>query len=396
MTYWSGVQDERITKTLHGDPAGVIHEDIAQGKVHGTLYYKKPITTTRAVLIVHGFSGNRYGLGVLATRLAAYSFFCLSIDLPGHFLNPNGFTIGEVCDTINEGVLLLRRRYNMRTIAVLGHSIGAVSTLFASAGYDSNVERDIYTIWEEMRWLLEREKDLLDSNAHDVMRVQEEIGHEYARLKQIMLAALKKNMASVSSISCLVLLSPSRNSKTAIPGIGLLRRMPQRAAKTIFEWIFHKPAVQQLMREGNPVAYVEENRKDTIYWQFFKMSNHKEFLKYVCEMKEPSDFLELLERLAAFENKDESTTFFAYYLDKYVLRKQKLFIYGQDDLYLKPFWFGNRNRLEKFYRSCGNARIIHGDFTHVMLNETHQQLAAVSVKNDTITDSIIAFLDKNM
>ena len=87
MSRWSKIQKELIEKTIHGEKLGIIQENISSGRIHGTIYYKKGIRPSRGILLVHGFSGNRYGMGVLAERLAEYGFFCLSIDLPSHFLN---------------------------------------------------------------------------------------------------------------------------------------------------------------------------------------------------------------------------------------------------------------------------------------------------------------------
>ena len=113
-------------------------------------------------------------------------------------------------------------------------------------------------------------------------------------------------------------------------------------------------------------------------------------------MKEPKDYMELIEDLAKFKEQENKINFFEYYQKKYLLAKPKIFIYGKRDLYLKPFLPFSRGRLEKFYESCGNAEIHYGNFSHVMMNDPKQQLAIIALKSDKVTKLIIQFLDKHL
>ena len=129
MNKWKNIQDVLIAKSIEKKTIHVIKRDISLNKIKGTVYYKEKTNYKRGILLVHGFSGNRYGLGVLAERLADYGFFCLSIDLPSHYKNKNEFTMGELSDTITQSILFIKNQ-GISRVSVIGHSIGAVGAHF--------------------------------------------------------------------------------------------------------------------------------------------------------------------------------------------------------------------------------------------------------------------------
>ncbi len=398
MSRWRKIQRELIEKSIHGEKLDIIQENISNGRITGTYYYKKGTRPSRGILLVHGFSGNRYGMSVLAERLAELGFFCLSIDLPSHFLNITRFTLGELSETITEGVLLIKNHFNIGRMAVIGHSIGAVGALFSNAGYNVAIEKNIYSIWEKIRTIIVDEAKLIikSKDRNKIMELSNKIDSLYTGLKQLILYSLKKGIQEHSNVTCYVFLAPPTNCKSVIPALSLLKKLKHRTAKIVFENMYHKPAVKQIYKEGNLSGYVPENKKEYIYWQFFKTKDSAGFLDYFLNMKEPIDFLTLVEQVIKLRHKDDMISFFEYYQKKYLLSKPKLFIYGTGDFYLKPFIPSVKRRLENFYESCGNAEIHHGAFSHVMMNNPRQQLAAVAVKNDKVTEMIIRFLYKHM
>jgi esterase/lipase len=164
MGRWKKIQKELIQKALRGEKVDIVQENYSSGRVHGTIYYKKGVSSSRGILLVHGFSGNRYGMGILAERLAEYGFFCLSIDLPSHFLNLTRFTLGELSETITDGVLVLKNHFGIPRIAVIGHSMGAIGSLFSNAGYNTTIENSSFLLWEKMRLLIDEEAELIKNN----------------------------------------------------------------------------------------------------------------------------------------------------------------------------------------------------------------------------------------
>ncbi len=357
---------------------------------------KRKTRGSRGALLVHGFSGNRFGLGVLAQRLATCGYFCLSIDLPSHYLHLSKFTMGELSETITDAILLMGGRFGSRSITIIGHSMGAVGTLFSHAGYNLSIEKSLYSIWEQLCALIEKQAVFIRKNDKDkVVQVQDQIDLLYGALKKQVLTALQKGVQVYSLVGSLVLLAPPVNCKSAIPGLSILSWFGHKWLKRTLEMFLHKPAVAQIYKEGNSIGYVPENKDEYFYWQFFKTRGSVEFLDYFLHMKEPIDYLTLVEQLAKFRRKDQGAGFFEYYHTKYLLSKPKLFIYGMRDLYLKPFLPFAKSRLEKFYQSCGNAEIHHGGFSHVMLNNPKQQFATVVLKNDRVPELILEFLNRS-
>jgi hypothetical protein len=110
-------------------------------------------------------------------------------------------------------------------------------------------------------------------------------------------------------------------------------------------------------------------------------------------MKTPTDYLSLIETIVNFRNKDDKTGLFRYYLNKYILNTPKLFVYGNTDLLLRPFF--NRKALEKHYESCGNAEIYHGNFSHFMNENPHEHIRFMAIKNAGVTERIVKFLNRN-
>jgi hypothetical protein len=395
MNQWKNMQEILVAKSIEKEKGHIIKQNISLNKVEGTLYYKDKINYKKGILLVHGMSGNRYGLGVLAERLADYGYFCVSIDLPSHYQNKSEFTLGELSDTITEGIQFIKNK-GISRVGVIGHSIGAVGTIFSNVGYTRIIEKEVFSIWNNMRLLMDNALRNIENNPHLLMEAREKIDLLYIQMKQIILNSLKNKIQSKSDMDCLILLAPPLNCKSAIPALSLLNKLSHKWKKIIFETLFHKPAVKQTIKEGNPADFHFENKKENLYWQFFKTSKSEEFLNYFLNMKEPKDYMELIEDLAKFKEQENKINFFEYYQKKYLFSKPKLFIYGNKDLYLKPFLPFARKRLEQFYENCGNAEIHYGNFTHVMMNNPNQQLAIIAVKNDKVTELIIKFLDKHL
>ncbi|MDD3175428.1 MAG: hypothetical protein PHU51_03055 [Candidatus Nanoarchaeia archaeon] len=392
MNRWKNMQEALIASSIKSEKNEISKEKISKGRVQGTLFYKKNFKYKKGILLIHGMSGNRLGLSPLAERLADYGYFCLSLDLPSHFENKNDFSMGELCETINEGLLFIKN-LGIERISLIGHSVGAVGSIFANMGYNITIEKNIYSNWEKIKLLLDSLSKKSDYN--EFKKILNEVEKSYLEIKQIIFNSLKQKHQQKVDIDCLILLAPPINCKSAIPALSLLNKLNHKWIKTIFEKLFHEPAVKQTNKEGNPAGFTYENKPDTIYWQFFKTKESKEFLNYFLNMKEPKDFIKLIEDLSKFKHIENKINFFEYYQKKYLFAKPKLFIYGKKDLYLKPFLPFARKRLEKFYEGCGNAEIYYGDFTHIMMNDPNQQLGILAVNSDKVTEKIMNFLDRH-
>lgn len=389
MSNWQRLRKELILEAIHHEKSDIDKKDIASGKLHGTTYVKRNTSPRRGILLVHGVPGNRYGMGLLAERLAEYGYFCLSIDLPSHYLNPNAFTFGEISETITEGIVMLKRDYGIGSVAIVGHSVGALGALFSSAGYTAQVEAALYKFWSYIEELLEYCGKLYETQNFDVWPVLERIDEAYTKMKQTILYAMKNRIAQNADVAAYVLLAPPVSVKGVFPGISIFRKMPVRVGKVLFETLAHKPLVNLAYKQGNPAKYSPEPDPRYVNWLFFKTKEIREFLHYLTAAKEPKDFLRIIEDVVRFSHKDGMVSFFEYY-QRRLLEKPKLFIYGKWDMFLRPFMPGAKNRLEQFYNSCGNAQIYYGTFSHLL---TKEQAPAMALADFGVTELIIRFLE---
>jgi hypothetical protein len=252
-------------------------------------------------------------------------------------------------------------------------------------------------MWDELSKLIDKEAELIsaDANSTTLILLNQNIESKYTDLKKLILLTLKKGIQEHVGVSCYIFLAPPANVKKSIPALSLLNKLNHKWKKRILEKLLHTAQVKRIYAEGNIVHYVPEDKEDYIYWQFFKTKDGGDFMDYMLDLKEPTDFLTLVEDMARFRHKDDKTNFFEYYQKKYLLAKPKLFIYGKRDMFLRPFMPFAANRLEKFYSSCGNAKIYYGDFSHNMMNDPKQHLSSVALESDEVTGLIIQFLDSN-
>lgn len=393
-----------------------MQRDVASGRVYGTVYYKPGVSYKRAALLVHCFSTNRYALGVLAERLVEYGIICLSIDLPSHYLNPNQMTLGEISETITDGVLYIKGVFGTQRVAVIAHSVAAVGALFANAGYNNEIEHYFDAIWKRITKLSEEHTAVLESSALSSRQLTEsrlsEISMEfekaYSNLKQLIYHSLVKGIKENFGVSCYIFLAAPLSVKKSYPGKLIFKNLPPKfkrivnspMAKRVIELLaLHPLAVAGGYKEGNPGKWVPKKEPEYFHSYFFKTQDSYDFLKYFFTMKEPADFFELMVKIIKFAHKDDRVNFFEYYMRKYLLPKPKLFIYGIRDLFLRPFFGSNKERLENFYREWGypdNVEIMQGSFAHVMDADPKKHGKFLAIGDIGVTERIMRFLDKNL
>ncbi len=109
--------------------------------------FPKPVAERPpAVVLIHGFSGDRKIMSTLARRLAENGYAVLAIDVNGHGENRNPFNGGEaendyLRDNVKKAVDFLRNsdRVDGSRIVVIGHSMGAGAAL-DYATHDPNLK----------------------------------------------------------------------------------------------------------------------------------------------------------------------------------------------------------------------------------------------------------------
>ena len=405
MSRWRQLQRDLNEKIVSNEKFDITSQDISEGRIRGTTYQRSNTAPTSGILLVGGLAGNRYSLQVLAERLAEAGFFCLSMDIPQHYLNRSEFTLGGFSEQITEAVIILKGKYGMRSVAVIGHSMGAVASLFSLAGYTATIEQQLYLFWDKIGAILEKQAEVIDGgerartppNIQALNTMNEQIEALYTQMKNLILQSLRADVERNTTVACYIFLAPPTNCKDAIPGLRRMKAWKYKWIKKIFEAVLHHPLEKQIEKEGNPVKYAPEQDPAYLNWGAFKTREVYEFIDYFLSMKEPSDYLSMIEKIVSFKKRDDMVAFFEYYQKRYILAKPKLFIYGMVDLYLRAFFSGGKRKVEEFYKSCGNddgtTEIYHGFFSHVMMDNPYQQVAALSIKNKSVTKRILNFLD---
>ena len=133
----------RLTRQENRGPA---HTDVTlPGAIPATMYLPGPgypfntqfpppqERRPPAVLLLHGFSGDRVIMSTLARRIAENGYAVLAIDFRGHGANRNAFDGGDAAlrADVKAGADYLRenRLVNGSQIAVIGHSMGSGAAL---------------------------------------------------------------------------------------------------------------------------------------------------------------------------------------------------------------------------------------------------------------------------
>src|SRR5260370_22078731 len=111
-----------------------------------TQFHKRVAERPAAVVLIHGFSGDRRLMSTLARRLAENGYGVLAIDVNGHGENRNPFNGGEaetdnLRDDVKKAVDYLRSSdlVDGSRIVVMGHSMGAGAAL-DYATHDPNLK----------------------------------------------------------------------------------------------------------------------------------------------------------------------------------------------------------------------------------------------------------------
>src|SRR5207237_7141450 len=112
------------------------------------------------VVLVHGYSADRVGMGRLARRMAQNGYVVLAIDVHGHGQNRNPFSDGFGSNgreaqngDVKNAVEYMRKLplVNAASIVVMGHSMGAGAVLdYATADKDlagSVMISGVFSLW---------------------------------------------------------------------------------------------------------------------------------------------------------------------------------------------------------------------------------------------------------
>lgn len=86
-----------------------------------------------AVVLLHGFSGNRYDLARYARDLAEEGYLCIAYDARGHGKTGGKLSIRPMIDDLGAVVESLYFEHGMKAVGAIGHSMGGWIAAMAAA-----------------------------------------------------------------------------------------------------------------------------------------------------------------------------------------------------------------------------------------------------------------------
>jgi phage-related protein len=443
------------------------------GEIIGTIYFKNLNAIKAGVIIAMGFFGTREELNLFCKRIANQNYLVYIFNLPAHGESEAIFRLSLVSEYIFISVKNIRSKFNLRRIAVIGHSIGSVAAMMAACGYNRTAEYEIYKFAEQysnhLKKLIEFEKKykiiglydeiikninkpLLWQKIKNLISEQEkllilnniinDLSASYLNIKLIILSSLKEQWYGGGKIDAFIFLAPPLKLQKIVPNPPfLIRRIPRNFVKKLANKFFNEPIYKFFSDSLD--RFTEANRKilerkgigDLITLQFFKIYDLKDFIDYFFSIKNPVDYLGLINFLSEIElekveeiekqellrrrekikriyKRDTSKidselkrledtkpilSFIRAYKKRLIDEKPKLFLYGTFDLWLKPFLPKGKKKFESVFAMMGNSQVISlKRQSHFLDKEGFQTSTKKPLSNPKACTYIIDFLNKNL
>lgn len=400
--------------------------------VVGTLYFKKGMPTTKGIVVLHGMWGTREDLGLFNKRLADQGYYVYAINLPAHGEDLSQFNIALASENVLTAVRALKDA-GMKKVGVVGYSGGAVAALFALCGYTRKIEREVYVFFQKclvvMKGILHMEnkysiseigeqlislmkigliKDEKKLQAHIIGEAQKmrqyanQFVFYFNKIKEIILEALDNKIKKNQMFDALVLCGIPLGFQDAIVfPMSWMKKYPE-AFKRIISRV-NKTGKDFATKYGLLYRYTAKNRalldnaffqNDDIQWLFFRMGNLEEGADYLNDIKNPRDFIHLVDvfsrkefqsyeerEIARIEQKKQSLRRI-YGGDKRIeaaikelgqnapvfsrIRKYKketidsvpkFIVFGGLDQWSRPLVPWNRVKMKRFFDSLGEVKV---------------------------------------
>lgn len=399
---------------LGGEFPGIVMENYsALGEIPGILIFNKnkPLPN-RGIVLVHGAFGTKETLLVLGKRLASQDFLVYTMDMPQHGENTSLFRLGIITEQILKAVSFLRSK-GVRNVGVVGHSLGAICTLFAMTGYNFQIEQEFF---EATSRVLER----IDKIREDLKKGQERkkseenlisLRYEYQRLKKSILRGMQQMYASNSKIDAAVLLSPPKTVQFFLP--------PQISFLMKHKLIGRLIGKSENKKFFNLVAGIGEaatlpeymlnatKQKGRIQIVGGDVTNIYDCFNYVQSVKNPYDYMRAIEKLLSKPKSGDKDVQFIRYFVNLIRKTPKLFIYGLGDMQIlksyilamisKKFPVGRLqlNELEDHYNSFGGEIVRIPNLNHTLTKEGNSKVFEVA-RMPKITYKIVTFLNQSL
>ena len=259
----------------------------------------------KGVVLMHGFQGNKETQLGLARLLALEGYIAYTIDMSAHGEDRQAFRYGRNAEYIQEAVEFLRKR-GTKKVAVVAHSTGAGSAVFAMAGYSLKVEDAFYY---HMTNLIQRLQEI--SSCLDAAQMTDDMlkdmrykaalnSQEYAELKKLVLEGLNR-VAHGSWIDAAVLMAPPSRLQTAMPRklVDYLSNKDKAFFKKFASLVTCSVNVLLKIadwRSSHKYEYVA--KEDEVQYIGLIIKDTIDFFEYLHNVQNPFDYLNFVEYIA--------------------------------------------------------------------------------------------------
>lgn len=112
-----------------------LHRITAQNNEVAVLEYEPRRARNVSIVAGHGYSSSKHNIDFLCNFLASHGYAIFSLDFPGHKLGASGGRLGGIDDLVDamSAVVAFARSKQDGPLYVMGHSMGAMTALFAAA-----------------------------------------------------------------------------------------------------------------------------------------------------------------------------------------------------------------------------------------------------------------------
>lgn len=112
-----------------------LHRITAENNEVAVLEYEPRRPRNVTLVVGHGYSSSKHNLDFLCNFLASHGYAVFSLDFPGHKLGASGGRlrgVDDLIDAMSATVAFARGRFE-GPLYVMGHSMGAMTSLFVAA-----------------------------------------------------------------------------------------------------------------------------------------------------------------------------------------------------------------------------------------------------------------------
>ena len=381
--------------------------------ISGALYFKNINGTfpTNGVVVAPGTGRDYKQYEPLIYRLVMEEYAVLVFNLPSQGSEGN-WRVGLMSTYIYKCVRYLRSR-RIKKVGVIGHSIGAVATVYALGGYNEQLEN--YTIEEVTKYI--KAIKLISGEISRIGKEQLDIAKAIALLsdlykgteaydtfKQQILEGVKATRfqdvspGNIGSIDCAVLLSTPESLQDAKMLPKFCYSMSERNLQIFLNGLLMVDKLCDFVLKRRPAVDFKSQSafKDFKQLQLaalkIKRSEFPDFLKYINDVVNPFDFMSLLDYFSKYSD------FIRHYTQGLIKDVPKLFLYGKKDSINKPFI--KKGTLEKAYHTMigtSSKSISYEEIGHHMMHwDWGLRRRVYVVKSPQVLKDIINFVKSNI